>query len=715
MKISKSKTVLLIVLTSLFVGAMTIISLSDIPKFNDFKSQVIGSDQYFFDQQGQLIHQLRKDLKKRKLQWVSFSSFNQDFIDILLFVEDQRFFNHWGVDLRSMIRALWATLKNERIQGASTLSMQVADLTRHEVLVGHKKIVKGQVINKLSQIFRALLIEWKWTKNEILETYLNLIHLKGEYQGVRTFSLAYFKKNPSSLNRQDALIISSLIRAPNQSQERLTQTVCAHAKRLQPPMDCLILKQKIKEFFLSDGSLNMNHLEIPHLAQRLVREKPDHTEFKTFIDSELQSQVYKILEKNLSSLQSSKVQDAAAIVIDNKTGQVLAYIGTIAKYSKAPHVDGVHSPRQAGSTLKPFFYSRAIDKKYITAASLIEDDKTVISWSGGLYRPTNYDQKFYGSVSVRDALASSLNIPAVKMIKMLGLSESYSVLTDLKFSDLKNPDRYGASLALGSIEVRLDELSNAYRAMANGGKLTPLIWTKEDSFNQSSTIMSEETAFIISDILSDPNARKIGFNWDSALETSFWTAVKTGTSKGLRDNWTVGYSSEYTVGVWAGNFSSSPMRGVSGVTAAAPSWNEIMTYLHRQKKSFRPGPPAGIVQKKIKYKGQLHSKTDYFIAGTEPHDELISQSSHKLYSIVFPAHGSRLMLDPHLNQKATDLLVTYKGGEDKKTVFVFLNDQNLGPLTQQFKLSQVKAGQYKLEFKDEAKEAVLASSQFEVH
>ncbi len=691
-------------------------SLSQIPAFTDFRKEAVGSDQYFFDQQGRLIHQLRKDFKKRKLQWVSYSSLNQDFIDILLFVEDQRFYNHFGIDFKSMVRALGATLKNEKIQGASTLSMQVADLTRPEVLVGNQRITKGKIFNKINQIFRALLIEWKWSKEEILEAYLNLIHLKGEHQGVQTFAFAYFKKYPSSLNRQDALIISSLIRAPNQSQKRLSKTVCAHAQRLQPPMDCLVLDKKISEIFLSNGTINFESQEIPHLAQRLAKISPEKTEFKTFIDSELQSKVYQILEKNISRLQASRVQDASAIVIDNKSGQVIAYVGTVEKYSKAPHVDGVLSPRQAGSTLKPFFYSRAIDKKYITAASLIEDDKTVMSWSGGLYRPTNYDQKFYGSVSARDALASSLNIPAVKLIKMLGLSESYAVLKDLQFSELKNPDRYGASLALGSIEVRLDELSNAYRAMANGGKLTPLVWTHEESspINQSS-IMSEAAAFIISNILSDPNARKIGFNWDSALETSFWTAVKTGTSKGLRDNWTVGYSSNYTVGVWAGNFSSSPMRGVSGVTAAAPSWNEIMTYLHRHKKSLSPNPPVGIVQKKIKQKGPLKFVNEYFIAGTEPLDEWLTQSGHKNLSIVFPADGSRLTLDPHLNQKATDLLVTYKGGQESKSVYVYLNDQKLGRLKPQFKLSQVKPGRYKLEFRDEVKKATLSTSQFEVH
>ncbi len=674
------------------------------PSYIDIKKRAMGSDRYLLSSDLQLIQQQRSDFRKRRLAWLPISSYSQNLTKAVVLVEDQRFYYHWGVDIRGLLRAAKVRFQEGRRQGGSTLTMQLCNLIQREVLEGGRPIQRGHIYYKARQILCALGIDAKWSKDEILESYFNLIHLRGESQGFQTFTRSYWQKSPTYLNLTEALILANLIRSPNRSIEKFATVVCEQGKKLKTDYDC--------ESFAHDSqprpasSQNSGEELAPHFLRKLISLGLNENMMKSYINPSIQAEVQKILEKNLSSLQSHNVHDMAAVVLDNKTGQVLAYVGSVPRYSQSPDVDGADSPRSVGSTLKPFFYGKAIEEKVITAASIIEDEPAAISWSGGLYRPTNYDKKFHGSVTVRQALASSLNVPAVKVIKILGLSDSYQMLKRMHISDLKPPDFYGASIALGAIDIRLHELANAFRALANKGQWSPLMWSPDlpvaAPADAQDRLLSEESAFIISDILADPNARRIGFHWDSALETSFWTAVKTGTSKDIRDNWCMGYSNDYTVGVWAGNFSSERMTGVSGVTGAGPSWNEIMGFLHREKRSAPPAQPSGVVQKKIQMP-KVGEISEYFIQGTEPQRGFIQISPRTGVSFLFPIDGTTLVRNPHRKNMQQNIFVRYKGNAPAGCE-LFLDDKKLGPLKNPFKVVDLPAGQHHFAIKNAAGE-----------
>ena len=404
-----------------------------------------------------------------------------------------------------------------------------------------------------------------------------------------------------------------------------------------------------------------------------------------------------ILDRHLNRLKDQNVRDSAAIVIDNASGEVLAYVGAT-KTSQSPHVDGVQAYRQAGSALKPFIYAKGFENQTLTSASILLDEPTVLTWAGGTYRPANYDKHFYGPVSVREALASSLNVPAVKAVTIVGLHQTYQVLQSIGLTHMKPPDFYGVSMALGAVEVRLEDLANAYRMLANGGRWSPLRYLKEDSVKQHAAprqVFNPETSFLISSILSDPMARAIGFGADSPLDTPFWTAVKTGTSKDYRDNWCFGFSQRYTVAVWAGNFNAEAMEKVSGVSGAGPSWYEIMTHLHRNEPSQAPTPPADIVMKKVRHEWLSQEHTEYFIKGTEPAQSVIQPAPGKRAQFVFPADGSTLVKDPHLDQNHIALFIRFQGEVPAQTRLQ-LNNDDLGAAVSPHRLDQPPRGSHKL-------------------
>ncbi|MCB0412073.1 MAG: hypothetical protein KDD22_06070, partial [Bdellovibrionales bacterium] len=333
--------------------------------------------------------------------------------------------------------------------------------------------------------------------------------------------------------------------------------------------------------------------------------------------------------------------------------------------------------------------------------------------SGGVYRPANYDRNFHGPISVRESLASSLNVPAVKVVLMLGLSETYQTIKGLGFKDMKEPNFYGVSMALGAVDVQLETLANAYRALAQRGEWSELQYVKSKEKNLRSTrqLLSPEATYIVEDILSDPMARVIGFGFNTPLETSFWTAVKTGTSKDYRDNWCVGFSEKYTVAVWAGNFDATKMQDVSGVAGAGPSWYDIMQFLHRSERSHPPLMPEGIVKKDIRLPWNSHLRQEVFMKGTEPKGEELQISEIKDLQFVFPAPNSVLVKNPHLRPDQQALFVRFKGSLPEKAE-LFLDGESLGPAESPFKLLDPPRGQHRLAVKSEGK--VLAEVAFKI-
>jgi hypothetical protein len=285
-----------------------------------------------------------------------------------------------------------------------------------------------------------------------------------------------------------------------------------------------------------------------------------------------------------------------ALSEDNATGEVLAYVGGSGELASARHVDGVRARRQAGSALKPFLYGLALEMRLVTPATVLEDAPLELAVTGGLYRPRNYDERFRGRVTARTALAASLNVPAVRVLGLVGGEPFAERLRQLGLGGLDEAaDFYGPALALGAAEVSLWELVGAYRALARGGVWGPLTLLPRETAARppERRVYPEPVAFLVGDILAGRESRSATFGLENALATRFWTAVKTGTSKEMRDNWCVGYSLRYTAGVWVGNFSGAPMHDVSGVTGAAPVWRELMAWLHRATPGRAPPrPPA---------------------------------------------------------------------------------------------------------------------------
>lgn len=665
------------------------------PAFDDVVRAALGSDRVLLSSDGQILQTLRTDYKKRRLPWQPLSTFPGTVRAAVLEAEDKRFFKHPGVDPLGMVRALWSTVGAARIQGASTVTMQVADLVQDDVLSGKRKITKRSFVHKLRQMWGAIGLEARWSKDQILEAYLNLIHLKGEYQGVPAFSHAYLKKDPLALDVEEAAVIAALISSPNQGRATLSRRACHLRQRLESLQeDCGGTDRVVSALFAVRPNLPTSLGWAPHLARRLFESEARAPFVRSTVDAKLQRDVIGILEKNLQRLKGSNANDSAAIVIENRTGRVLAYVGAV-ETSKSPHVDGVRAYRQAGSSLKPFLYAKAIDFKLMTAASILLDEPTAISWGDDVYRPTNYDKHFYGAVSLREALGSSLNVPAVKTVTIIGLHRAYQTFQSLGLTKMKEPDFYGVSMALGAIEVRLDELANAYRILASGGELAPLVFTTNESVQGRQRIFGREASYIVSSILSDANARSIGFGWDSPLETPFWTAVKTGTSKDYRDNWCVGFSERYTVAVWTGNFDATAMNEVSGVSGAGPSWHEIMVRLHGSERSVPPRAPETVVARSVRHSWASHERTEYFVSGTEPASTVIEPAMEKRAQFVFPAEGSVLVRDPHLEASRIALFVRFKGSVPEESRLLW-NRKDLGKAVSPFKLEAFETGEHEL-------------------
>ena len=578
-------------LTACFVGAWCLTSPA-IPSYQNVRAQYRSSEQWVADRNGLPLGQIRADPKSRRLGWLPLSEVSPALTSSLIATEDHRFYQHHGVDWRALGASLFESTKGifseTTHRGASTLSMQLASLVTHDsrLAPGHRSMRE-----KFRQIRLAFAMENSWTKSEILEAYLNLVNFRGELQGLNSASRILFEKNPHGLSTGESAILVSLLRAPNAKWSLVQKRACR-----ADPADCLEIGQKIIDLQARDGGDPLSPQLAPHLAYRLSKLFPNQEWIESTIDIGAQREALRLASEQLSNLSNQNVHDVAALAVDNETGEVLAYVGNTPEFSSARHIDGIQVRRQAGSTLKPFLYGAAFEKNILAPNSLLSDIPFELDTGRGIYRPENYDHRFRGAVSVRDALASSMNIPAVRTLTLVTPDDFVEWLTKLGFTNLNSGEDYGVSLALGTADVSLWEMVRAYRTLANKGWVSDLQLSKKTanglSQNQVATrVFSEVTSFRISQILSDREARSATFGLENPLATRYWTAVKTGTSKDMRDNWCIGYSSRYTVGVWVGNFNGEAMWNVSGISGAAPIWIGLMNYLHNQVPSVAPVRP----------------------------------------------------------------------------------------------------------------------------
>jgi len=618
-----------------------------LPTYQEVRQSYVKSDSVLLDRHGEIIHELRTDKERRRLDWTPLKNISPVFMEAVIQAEDKRFYEHGGVDYRSAGAALIQGLTSESLRGASTITMQLASLLDKET---QPKTGKRSIWQKERQILNAWEIEKKWSKAEIFEAYLNLITFRGELQGVAAASRGLFGKDLHGLDRSESLILASLIRSPNASSAEIFKRALALNGAIGWQVEGDEIRTKVKQACSGPHFLRPQAALAPHVARQLLKGRPNGSSVTCTLDGRIQRFGIDRLTHHLFSLKLQNVKDGALLVLENSTGNVLAYVSYSGEPASSRFIDGLQARRQAGSTLKPFLYGLAFDQRILTPASLLEDSPLDIAVTSGIYQPRNYDSQFKGLVTSRIALASSLNVPAVKTLSLVGIEPFLNKLRQLEIKGLDEPgDFYGPSLALGSADVTLWELTNAYRCLANEGQWSkPHLIPEENDSMQKKRIFSREATFLVSDILSDREARSATFGLENPLSTRFWTAVKTGTSKDMRDNWCFGYSRKYTVGVWTGNFSGEPMWNVSGVTGAAPMWTEMMDFLHQDVPSMRREVLPGLVRKKIEFsQGAAASRDEWFIRGTEPNsqDQRTGQLNPK---ILYPPSGTVIAVDPDI-------------------------------------------------------------------
>lgn len=615
-----------------------------LPSFDEVRAAHRPSDIVLLDRHGVPLQTLRVDKSVRRLEWLPIERMSPALLRAVIASEDRRFHEHSGVDWRAVAASAWGNLWNTRTRGASTLTMQLAGLLDE----GLARPEGGRsVAQKLGQALTATQLERRWRKSEILEAYLNSVPLRGELVGVGAIAQTLFGKHASGLDDTEAAIIAALVRAPNAAPERVAQRACEVLK--QQAMSCDGIAVITQAALARRGAMPLGEQLAPHFARQVIAPTGPARQAST-LDARVQRVAIASLRRQLAELSGRNVEDGAIVVLDNASGAPLAWVGANGATSAAAQVDGVLARRQPGSTIKPFVYELAFEKKLLTPASLLDDSPAQIATAAGLYLPQNYDRDFKGWVSVRSALGNSLNVPAVRAGAMLGADALFARLNDFGLALSESGGYHGAALALGSADVTLLGLTNAYRALANGGVYgAPALRGQQPSPRR---IADAAAVYLVTDILADNAARARTFGLSSALATRGFAAVKTGTSKDLRDNWCIGFTERYTVGVWVGNAGGAAMHAVSGVSGAAPIWREIVAALHEGQPSRAPARPAGVVAQRIVFEANREpAREELFLAGTEQSTQRDS-APQQAFGIASPRDGSRFALDPDIPPRA---------------------------------------------------------------
>jgi penicillin-binding protein 1C len=554
------------------------------------------------DRDGRPLREVRASDGTRA-RWVRRRDLSETTVRAILAAEDARFYAHPGVDPLALVRAAALDLAHGRVvSGGSTLTMQLARLVRP-----HPRSVWG----KLHEMVLALRIEASLSKDEILEQYVNRATFGPNVRGIGAASRAYFDKSLPSLSMAESALLAGLPRGPSLYQ------VTRHPERARRRRD-RVLDRMLAQGWVEPAAAERAKAEpietqsrspvfgAPHLVAGLVsghlsRVQPGLEDalstaqplsrLRSTLDARLQREAEAQVEATVKGLRAKGVTAASAVILENASGDVLGYVGSpdALDAENGGQNDGARAERQPGSTLKPFLYELAMETLGFDPSTRLPDVELHLRVEGGAdYAPRDYDGRFRGPVRLREALGSSLNVPAVWTAERVGVDVLLTRLRDLGFASLtEDATYYGPGLALGDGEVTLLELARAYATLARGGVDVPLrLVSSVDSAGGSQgailesgvarRVMPERFANMVVDVLKDHDARVGSFGERSVLDFPFEVAAKTGTSKGYRDNWTVGFTPTVTVAVWVGNFDGAPMTNVSGITGAGPLFHALM-------------------------------------------------------------------------------------------------------------------------------------------
>ncbi len=667
-KFSRTRGVLFVTLCVLFVlliafGVLYIFLLRDLPSPTKLTNTTGSYSTQIYDRHGKLLYTIYAD---RNQSFIPLEKIPKNLQLATIAIEDKDFYHHGAVDFRGIARAAYSIAVHKQLQGGSTLTQQ---LVKTSLLTPERTVTR-----KVKEVILAFATEALYPKNKILEMYLNQVPYGGTSYGVEAASLAFFGKPVKDLTLAQQAFLAGLPEAPStfspfgshpelgkKRQEEILHKMYAQQYITKPERDKALAEtlhfQKIT-----------NPIKAPHFVfyvkDLLVKKYGEQTvthgglKVQTSLDLATQNYVEATVSAQLEGLGSYSVGNGGALVTNPATGEILAmaggknYFGTPqpegctvgANCVFEPNVNVAISHRQPGSSIKPINYAVGLMKGYSAATPFIDAPICFPTPGQKPYCPRNYDGRFHGIVTMRQALGSSFNIPAVEMLKLNGIESMLETGRAMGLTTLNDPRGYGLSLTLGGVQVTMLDMSTAFGVFANQGyrvDLHPILKITdrngvvlEDYKPPSSPIFGKkvipsEVSFIISDILSDNNARIPAFGPNSELKIEGkHVSVKTGTTNDYRDNWTIGYTPSYLVAVWVGNNDNTPMSGiVSGVTGAAPIWHTLMAHLLENKKSEIPQKPPNVFGKyACATTGSVDSKDgatrcpnhfEYFIKGTE--------------------------------------------------------------------------------------------------
>jgi len=683
----------------------------------DFRKESVHSLRVV-DRNGIVLREYLNDMQGRG-QWKALADFSPALVSATIAVEDRRFRYHPGVDPLAVLRALKENIRAGKAKsGGSTITQQVIRNVYH-----HPRTF----LMKMVEAWYALRLERMMTKDEVLDQYLNRVPYGNQLIGAEAASRFYFDKPARDLSLAEAAFLAGLPNAPSflnpysnlepaRERQQLILRIMLEQGRVSADEYSRAAQQQI---VLVSPEVNFR---APHLVEMAAVEAarfPGTAVIHTTIDYPLQQSVQWLVKGHVNQLKPRNVTNAAAVVLDNKTMKVLALVGSANYFDNLiqGQVNGALARRQPGSSVKPFTYGLAFEGPF-TPADLIPDLPTKIPDEEGDYIPENYDRRYHGPVRIRTALACSYNVPAVRVLRQVGRENLLQRMLRGGLATLDQPSSfYGYGLTLGNGEVTLLQLTRAYASFANEGLWQDATYIESletgggifaaSSAEPAHRLFSDRVAYIVTDILKDPDARRPAFG--HAFQFPFECAVKTGTTKDYRDNWTIGYTTDYTVGVWAGNFDGEPMKGVSGITGAGQIFSDIMMTLHVKGDRDLPSPfgiPGGLRELPVcatsgKLPTSLCHKTirEWFIEGRIPSERC---EIHKLYRFadenerfiervfeVFPQEYREWTEEHHMATPPPDAIPVTKL-EVKHSDFALLAPQN----GQLFKIDPILRKEY---------------------
>ncbi|RPI87368.1 MAG: PBP1A family penicillin-binding protein, partial [Chloroflexi bacterium] len=628
--------ILLLFLITFSAGAGVYLWLfKDLPVIQNFSQYKVEPSIRITDRNDRPLYEILPDGSGRH-RYVGIESIPMELQLATVSTEDASFYTNPGLDLKGIIRAVWINLQGgETVSGGSTITQQVA----RNLLLSPEERFERSIRRKLRETILAWKITQEYSKDKILELYLNQMNYGAMAYGVEAASQTYFAKSVSDLDLAESALIAGLTQAPglynpytDPEAAKKRQEVVLELMEKHGMIDAeqRVLAAAEKLIYTSTPY----PIESPHFVMMVqsqldaaipedVLRSTQGITVRTTLDLDWQRHAETIARRQLEALNnppagevSHNVHNAALVALDPVSGEVFAMLGSPDYFNAAISgaVNMATSPVQPGSALKPLIYAAAFDpdrEEPWDPATMILDVRTAFSTHSGVpYVPVNYDTRHHGPVLARDALGSSLNIPAVTALNHVGLEEMIALSKELGITTLKNPREYDLSLALGGGAVELIELTAAYGAFANGGyQVTPTIILDVRDANGDTLyipqhhprpkVLDERVAWLITDILSDDRARATGFGLNSALKLDRPAAAKTGTTTDFHDNWTIGYTPDLVVGVWVGNASHEPMRDVSGITGAGPIWHQFMRTVlaGTQEQAFKR--PEGLIQVEV--------------------------------------------------------------------------------------------------------------------